>query len=119
MIRRARRVYIARAKDKGYLDIRGDLIVATEAGVTALPDFEPLPTGQALQDYWLQRLPIGEKAVLQVAIDAHPQFVDRDVITERTGYKKSSRDAYISRLAAKELLETPQGGGVKASDNLF
>jgi hypothetical protein len=35
-----------------------------------------------------------------------------------TGCQRSSRDAYLQRLGARELVET-RGRDVKASDNLF
>lgn len=94
-------------------------IVATDAGVANLgPDFEPLPTGEALQGYWLQRLSPGEAAILEQAIAAYPDAVDRDSLSETTNYKRSSRDTYIQRLQARQLLEKG-GGAVTASAVLF
>jgi hypothetical protein len=43
---------------------------------------------------------------------------DREHISETTGYKRSSRDAYIQRLQARQLLEKG-GGAVRATDVLF
>jgi hypothetical protein len=63
-------------------------------------------------------LPTGELAILEPLIAAHPAAVDRDALTEATGYKRSSRDAYIARLKSKELVKTTSDG-VKASDTLF
>jgi chromosome segregation and condensation protein ScpB len=101
------------------VELRGGNIVATQAGVDALgSDYEPLPTGEALQAYWLQRLPPGEQAVLEAAIAAYPNGVDREAIDEATGYKRSSRDAYIQRLQARQLLEKG-GGAVVATAVLF
>ncbi len=116
--RSSRDAYVARLKEKGYVETRGVLIVATESGIAALPDFTPLPTGLALQEYWNHRLPIGEKSILDLLIHAHPEFVSRDVLSNSTGYMRSSRDAYISRLAAKELVEIGSGA-VKAAESLF
>jgi hypothetical protein len=44
--------------------------------------------------------------------------VERQQIDAATGYQRSSRDAYLQRLGARELVET-RGRDVKASDNLF
>ena len=97
----------------------GQAITATQEGIAALPDYQPLPTGVDLQCYWLARLPAGEKAVLEILIHAHPSPVHRTQIDEATGYQRSSRDAYLSRLAAKNLVIQEHGGMVRASDNLF
>jgi hypothetical protein len=69
-------------------------------------------------DHWLQRLPSGERAVLEVLIGSYPQAVDRESIDNVTGYKRSSRDAYLQRLFAKRLVTTDRGS-VRASDTLF
>lgn len=116
--RSSRDAYIARLGGKGLIEARGDKIFPTDAGREALPDADPLPTGKALQDYHMDRLPIGEKAILQELIQAYPEAVHRDTLSEKTGYLRSSRDAYISRLAAKELVSM-LNGGVMASENLF
>jgi uncharacterized protein len=117
--RSSRDAYIQRLQGKSYVEIRGGNIVATDAGVAALgADFEPLPTGEDLQRYWLQRLPPGERAILETAIARYPNPVDRDILSEMTSYKRSSRDAYIQRLQARQQLERG-GGPVTASSVLF
>lgn len=117
--RSTRDAYIARLREKGLVEPSGDLVLATDAGVAALPHFEPLPVGQALQDWWRARLPQGELAVLNVLIQYHPNGIDRGLIDEATGFKRSTRDAYLSRLAAKQLVEDAGRGEVRASDELF
>lgn len=117
--RSTRDAYISRLREKGFVAPHGDFIVATDAGIAALPGFEPLPTGKPLQDHWLAILPAGEKAILEILINAYPQRLIRDVLSDATGYQRSSRDAYISRLEAKELVDTGERGFVKASVNLF
>jgi chromosome segregation and condensation protein ScpB len=76
-------------------------------------------TGRALQTYWLHRLPEGERKTLQVAISAYPSSVDRADIDKETGYKRSSRDAYVQRLRTRRLITITGRGEVRASDNLF
>lgn len=117
--RSSRDAYIQRLREKGFIEISDELVFATGEGVAALPDCEPLPTGDALQDYHRSRLPVGELAVLNILIEAYPEAVDRDVISERTGYQRSSRDAYLQRLRAKELITEPRRGLVCASKELF
>lgn len=117
--RSTRDAYIQRLREKGYVTGDGDLIRATDEGCAALPDAEPLPTGEALQDYWFNRLPEGERAILRVLVDRYPAAVPRDNLTEETSYKRSTRDAYLQRLSAKQLVSEPSRGEVMASETLF
>jgi uncharacterized protein len=116
--RSSRDAYIQRLREKGFVDTSGDRVMATDDGIAALPDAEPLPTGDALQNFWRSRLPEGERVVLDMLIEAYPNAVDRQAIDESTGYKRSSRDAYLQRLLAKQLVTTDRGTA-RASDNLF
>lgn len=117
--RSSRDAYISRLVPRGYVVVQGERIVATPEGRAALPDAQPLPQGEELQRFWLERLPEGERVVLKELLGIYPNGVERTWIDERTGYKRSSRDAYISRLMAKQLVEAPNSGVVKASDVLF
>lgn len=103
---------------KGLATSSGSNLVATDAGIAALPGAEPLPTGVALQNYWLSKLPSGEAAILKVLMEAYPSEVDREAVSTATGLARSTRDRYAQFLAAKELIESSRGA-LKASDNLF
>lgn len=59
-------------------------------------------------------LPAGEKKVLR-AIAQYPQGADRVQLTILTGYKQTSRNEYIKRLAAKGLIEQ-EGESIFATD---
>lgn len=117
--RSTRDAYIQRMSQRGLLELRGDTIVATAEGIAALGDFEPLPTGDALYDYWTTegRLPDGERRVLVAVAGEYPEAVSREFIDTETGFKRSTRDAYIQRLLARRLVEV-RNGGVRMSDNL-
>lgn len=118
--RSTRDAYIQRLREKGLVDVRGNSIYINDNGFNALgPDFEPLPTGDQLRDYWMSRLPIGEKKVLEVLCSWYPQEMERDLITEQTTFKRSTRDAYLQRLNAKRLVISTGASRVKASDSLF
>lgn len=116
--RSSRDAYIQRLREKEFAAIVGDTVMATSAGVSALPDAEPLPIGRALQEYWITRLPKGERAMLEQLIPAYPAGVAREELSTATGYQRSSRDAYLQRLGAKELVGIV-GGEVFASATLF
>jgi uncharacterized protein len=117
--RSSRDTYVQRLREKGYVDIVGDQVQATANGVHALGEFEALPTGDELRAWWMSRLPQGERIILEFLCDAHPAAVDRDALTNASGYQRSSRDTYIQRLAAKKLVVAVGRGEVKAADELF
>lgn len=114
--RRSRNSYLTRLTGRGLVETAGDRVVATAAGRAAMPNAEPLPTGVELREYWMEELPPGEATILEQLCAAYPSAVDRETIT---GYARSSRNSYITRLAAKELVEQRGRGMVAASPTLF
>lgn len=118
--RSSRDAYIQRLREKSLLMQTGEKLYPTKMGVDHLGDnFEPLPTGDALQDYWLKELPQGEAAILKLLIEVYPEAVSRDELTAQSGYQRSTRDAYLQRMTAKEIIVNVPGEGIKASENLF
>jgi hypothetical protein len=117
--RSTRDAYIQRLRERGYLDLISDKVIATAEGIGALPDARPLPVGAALQAFWTARLPEGERKILSALIVAYPNGLERESLDEATGFKRSTRDAYLQRLTAKELVSEPSRGEVRASDQLF
>ena len=115
--RSTRDAYIQRLREKGFVN-DGQTITATDEGVAALGDYEQLPTGDALREWWMDRLPEGEAKILAVLSQAWPDAVDREVLTEQTGYQRSTRDAYLQRMGAKKLIDVGRGTA-KAADMLF
>ncbi len=117
--RSTRDAYIQRLRERGYLEATGDKVTATADGIAALPNAKPLPVGAALQEFWTARLPDGERKILSALIEAYPNSVDRESLDDSTGFKRSTRDAYLQRLTAKELVSEPRRGAVQASETLF
>lgn len=117
--RSSRDAYVSRLKEKGFVATHGNIITATEAGRQAAPNIQPLPTGVELQNYWLAILPEGERKILALLLEVYPGAILRDEIDAVTGYKRSSRDAFLSRMAAKQLIEITTRGEVRASADLF
>lgn len=110
--------YIQFLQQKAYVGVHSDRIVATPEGISALGDFEPLPSGQELQDYWRSKLPVGERAIFDVLVRAGGQVVPRDFIDEATGFKRSTRDRYLQFLQTRRLV-VAERDGVRASEELF
>ncbi len=115
--RSSRDTYLQRLRSARLIE-DGDTITATASGIDALgSDYEPLPTGDALRAYWMERLTGGERAIFAAVCDAYPQPINRETITESTGYARSSRDTYLQRLSSRRLVTTNRG--IRASDELF
>jgi hypothetical protein len=117
--RSSRDTYLQRLQARGMVEV-GATITATAEGISALgPDFEPLPTGDELRAYWLQKLPEGERKIFSHLVGVYPEAIAREVLEESTGYKRSSRDTYIQRLRSRQLLTVVGRGELRASDELF
>jgi hypothetical protein len=117
--RSSRDTYLQRLQSRGLVASGGAGLMATGEGVAELgEDYEPLPTGAELQTYWLNRLSGGEQVILKAVLEAYPEPVAREVLSEQSGYQRSSRDTYIQRLMARRLV-TRDGGGIRASELFF
>ncbi len=116
----SRRTYLQRLAEKGLIERTTVGVKATPSGVTALgSDFEPLPMGDELREYWRDKLPLGESRILDVLITAYPAAVEHGELEEQTGYKTTSRRTYLQRLRARQLVTTDGSGGAQASEVLF
>jgi energy-coupling factor transporter ATP-binding protein EcfA2 len=108
--RSTRDAYIQRLAAKGYCStVNGGNVFITKAGIEILGnDYQRLPTGAELIKYWLQRLSGGEQQILNI-IANNPNGITREEIDRLTGYKRSTRDAYIQRLTLRKLLISGNG----------
>jgi Helicase HerA, central domain len=97
---------------------RGE-VEATETGREAAGEVEMPPTGEALIDWWLQRLPSGHAKVFEAVVSERGAAVSRARITELTGYTQSSRDTYIKKLKTRKLITLPSPGMVAPAEFLF
>lgn len=116
--RSTRDAYIQRLRERGYVNDDDGVVVPTEEGMEALGDWKPLPTGDALREHWLIKLPEGERRILEVLVESYPVFVERDALEESTGFKRSTRDAYLQRMKPKRIVEFNRGA-VRAARILF
>jgi len=100
-----RNAYVLRLSNSGFVEpgVNGT-IVATPAGIDELGDFSPLPTGRYLLEYWLERLPAGERKILEIVSEIYPGSIERSELDEPTGFKTSTRNAYLLRLSTRKLV---------------
>lgn len=110
--------YLQYLQAKGLVNGSSDIISVTDEGRAMLPDAEPLPTGQQLQEYWFNRLPTGEAKILRVLVDRYPDSIGREELTEATGFARSTRDRYLQYMQNKQIVVTVTDG-VQAHEALF
>jgi hypothetical protein len=120
--RSTRDAYLQRMREKFLITSvpNSDRIEVTPEGKDALgADFQPLPTGEALQQHWLAKLPQGESHILGQLCASYPDSVSREEIGHVHGYARSSRDAYLQRLKSRQLVTIVDRGFVRATTHLF
>lgn len=102
----------------GFIEGRGD-ITATPAGLDALGDFEPLPTGMALVEWWKDNhLGRAERAILDVLVGAYPNPVPITEIAERTEYSASS-GGFRNALSRLRTFQLASGRGELVLDDML
>lgn len=91
----------------------------TQAGLDKLGTWEPLPTGEALFNYWLEKLSTCESSILTALFQVHPNGLTPEELGKQTqrshtsgGFKNS-----LGRLRTLELVQ--RGQPIKISDNFF
>lgn len=104
---------------KGYIEANGQEWTATAEGIDALGEFEPLPKGPELVDFWGSRIGKCGRAILEALVEVYPAGMTRNEIAEDTGYeaRSGSFGNYISKLRTLELINGKQE--IKAADCLF
>ncbi|HEV7927028.1 MAG TPA: hypothetical protein VGR14_16850 [Verrucomicrobiae bacterium] len=111
---------LAKLRTLGYI-VRGQHTQATPEGLAALGDFEPLPHGAALIEYWLGKLPKCARHLLKCLVDIHPEGLAANILAEAAGYAASSGgfNNALSRLRTLDLITRDRGQPIKANDHLF
>lgn len=93
---------ICAATDRGF-ELRCRPLHATDIGLDALGDFAPLPTGAALLGHWTERLPEGQRVILQTLADGWPNALTK----EEVAYKRLALASPDAATVASSLAESP------------
>lgn len=103
----------------GYITKGGELTQITEAGAAALGSWEPLPTGRALVDHWLDKLGKAERAILAACVERYPGHFSKEDLGAAVNYSTSSStfDNALGKLRTLELIQ--RGAEIRASEDLF
>lgn len=113
------RKYLPSLRAAGFIEGDSRSLRATAAGVAALGgDFKQLPTGDALREFWMNKLPAGEKTILEKLCKYHPHAVTIADIRDATGFTEGTIRKYLPNLAARNLIGRHEGR-IAASDSLF
>lgn len=80
-------------RTRGLIEGGGQSLTITDEGLEVLEangGFDPLPTGQALVDWWLGRLPKAQAAMLGALLEVYPASLTVDELADRAGYAVGS-----------------------------
>lgn len=111
--------YVKALKFKGYVVDSGGKLFATQEGITALgSDYEPLPQGYELQEYWKNRLSGGELVIFNLLLEAYPATYTKNDLIETSNYKGTSIYEYCKKLISRRII-TNEKGNYKISEKLF
>jgi hypothetical protein len=100
---------------KAGLVAEGQPITATPEGIDWLgDDYEPLPTGEALIEYWRNKFGLTEQRVLDAMLSLYPATTTQAEIADLTGY---SRTASTIGVALGRLRKVGVVDGWRISDD--
>ncbi len=78
--------YVGALRSSGSIE-GSDPLTITSSGRLDLGEVEPLPTGQALVDFWMEKLSKAERAILGALVDAYPKALTKEMIATVAGYE--------------------------------
>lgn len=88
----------------------------TPAGIAVLgDDYEPLPEGPALIEFWMGQLGRAEREVLRVLLDAYPAALTKQQLGEMTGYSPGAGH-FGNALGRLRTLQLIDGRGEMRAD---
>lgn len=112
--------YMSRARTNRWITGDRNRVQITDEGLTALGDYDPLPTGDALLNHWVSELgESGASRILSTLAQAYPDTLTKSEVAERAELSGTSGsfNTYLSRLRSLELIEGR--GELRASEELF
>ena len=112
--------YLGSLRARGWITDAGEMIMITTEGRKGLGPVEPLPTGAALRQMWFERLPKGERLILEALTAVYPRAMTAEQVGRATNYEAEGGGFknYLGRLRTLELI---RGGkdALQASPDLF
>jgi hypothetical protein len=96
-------------------------IRATDAGAAALAgQWEPLPTGPALLEYWVGKFGKAAGLVLRTLVEVWPEALSKEELAARSGYVANTGhfNNTLGRLRTAELITGRRNQPLRADDTL-
>ncbi|MBF4549404.1 ATP-binding protein [Pseudoclavibacter sp. VKM Ac-2888] len=111
---------LSKLRTAGLLIGGGTSMVISADGRDAIAgQYDALPAGQALVDYWLGKADKAQRAILEALLDVFPENLTHDELAAATNYSPTSggfKNA-LSKLRTLELI-SGRGDGMHVSDTL-
>lgn len=111
--------YLSKGRTEGWIRDEGEKRFITQDGIDALGDFNPLPEGAELLDYWVKKLGGGAARMLSSLAEAYPNAMTNEELGEAAGISSRSGtfSTYLSKLRTLELVDGGRGE-IKMSEEL-
>lgn len=112
--------YLAACRAGGLIEGDRGKLRLTAHGISETTHIEPLPTGQALQEYWARELGGGGLGRMFTALcDAHPNGMNRDAlgVAARLSAASGTFATYLAKLRTLRLVTGDSE--LRAADELF
>lgn len=111
---------LAKLRSSEYITGHGDSLSITECGLRAIGSYDPLPTGLALRQYWINSLGKCESAILACLCEHYPTAIDKEQLGVIAQYSHTSGgfNNALSHLRTLELI-TGRGDSLSAAEELF
>lgn len=115
------RTYMSKLKTSGLIEVSGDSVTASSAGIEASGEQPNSPASvQEVIEMWRKSLPPGVAKIFNTIIEAHPNWISRGEVATALGISELTGTfrTYISILKSNKLIET-EGTNVKLSEELL
>lgn len=112
--------YLGDLRSRGWVEGGANHLKITPAGIDALGHYDPLPTGDALIEYWRTRLGAsGKRAIFDAVVAAYPGDIAQDDVAKVTGIARTGGtwSTYLGELRGLGLVEGRTE--LRASRDLF
>lgn len=114
--------YLSELRQQGYITGEGEgPYIATHEGIEAVGEFEPLPSGHDLVEYWKQKLGAsGKRRIFEAIVHAYPEWVHAEDIGESAliSHASGTFANYMSELATLNLIDRNKGEA-RLSEDFF
>jgi hypothetical protein len=111
--------WLSTARANGWLETQDGSLTVTEKGRVDLGSYDPLPTGEVLHRYWIDKVGGTPGRILSLLIDNYPNELSRETIGQHceVSHTSGSFSTWLSTLRRMRLIEGSRD--LKASATLF